>query len=168
MTRFVVRDAEPSDAAQIAAIARDSWTETYRDVFDAAFIKNFLATHYRVKDLAAGAARAREAPDWEFLVAEFDGVVVAFAEYGVGPRGPELFRIYADPVHYGRGVGHALLAELERRLDGHVDGYVLDVHARNERGVAFYRRHGFVVSGGGATPDCDLTMRRNLPAATGE
>jgi GNAT superfamily N-acetyltransferase len=160
----VVRDAAANDAARIAEIARASWTDTYRDIFDAAFIEEFLATHYRVEDLANGAARAAEADDRHFLVAERDGDVVAFAQYAVGPRGPQLFRIYADPPHYGIGAGHALLEELHRRLAGRVEGYVLDVHSRNERGLAFYRRHGFVVVGGGETPDCDLTLRRDLTA----
>jgi ribosomal protein S18 acetylase RimI-like enzyme len=165
VTRFIVRDAAPSDAARIAAVARESWTETYRGIFDATFIEDFLATHYRVEDLAAGAAHAANAEDRQFLVAERDGEVIAFAQFGVGPRGPELSRIYADPAHYGTGAGHALLEELHRRLEGRVDGYILDVHSRNERGLAFYRRHGFVVAGGGATPDCDLTLRRELDTA---
>ena len=162
-----VRDAAPGDAPRIAAIARASWTDTYRDIFEPTFIDDFLATNYRVEDLAVGAERAAEAADRHFLVAERAGDVVAFAQFGVGPRGPELFRIYADPDHYGSGAGHALLEELHRRLVGHVDGYVLDVHPRNERGLAFYRRHGFVVAGEGASPDCHLMLRRELGGADG-
>lgn len=164
MTTVVVRDATPDDAARIAAVARASWTDTYRDIFDPSYIEDFLASHYRVDDLASAAKHAAEADDRHFLVAERGGEVVAFAEFGVGPRGPELFRIYADPAHYGTGAGHALLEELHRRLVGHVDGYVLDVHPRNERGLAFYRRHGFVVAGEGASPDCHLMLRGELRA----
>ena len=157
-----VRDATPADAERIAAVARASWTDTYRNIFDAAFIEDFLATNYRPEDLAAGAQRAADDEDRHFLVAERGGEVVAFAQYGVGPRGPQLSRIYADPAHYGSGVGSALLAELHRRLEGRVESYLVDVHSRNARGVGFYRRQGFEVVGGGATPECDLTMRRSL------
>jgi [ribosomal protein S5]-alanine N-acetyltransferase len=157
-----VRNARPPDAERIAEVARRSWTDTYRDIFEPAFIEEFLSRNYDAADLAAAAERAPAAEDREFLVAERDGNVVAFAHYAVGPRGPQLFRIYADPAHYGTGAGHALLAELERRLAGRVDGYLLDVHSRNARGRAFYDRHGFVIVGGGATPDCDLTLRRTL------
>ena len=160
-----VRDATPADAERIAAVARASWTDTYRDIFDAAFIEDFLAANYRPEDLAAGAQRAADDEDRHFMVAERGGEVVAFAQYGVGPRGPELFRIYADPAHYGSGVGSALLAELHRRLEGRVDSYTVDVHSRNGRGVGFYRRQGFEVVGGGPTPDCDFTMRRQVGAA---
>lgn len=157
-----VRDARPEDAPRIAEVARRSWTDTYRDIFEPAFIEDFLARNYDVADLATGAQRAAAADDREFLVAELDGQVIAFAHYAVGPDGPKLYRIYADPDHYGSGAGHALLTELERRLRGRVEAYVLDVHSRNARGRAFYDRHGFVIVGGGATPDCDLTLRRTL------
>lgn len=162
MTPPAVRDARPEDAARIAEIARASWTDTYRDIFETSFIDEFLVRNYRPEDLAAQAERAMTADDHQFLVAERDGELLAFAQYAVGPRGPQLFRIYADPAHYGAGAGHALLGELERRLAGRVDGYILDVHSRNTRGRAFYDRHGFEVVGGGATPDCDLTLRRTL------
>jgi GNAT superfamily N-acetyltransferase len=162
MTDVRVRDAAAGDAERIAEVARLSWTDTYRDIFEPAFIEDFLARNYAVADLAAGAERAAAADDRHFLVAERDGQVIAFAQYGVGPRGPELFRIYADPAHYGTGAGHALLEELHRRLEGRVSEYVLDVHSRNARGRAFYERHGFAIVGGGTTPDCDLTLRRTL------
>ncbi len=157
-----VRDAVPTDAERIAAVARASWTDTYRDIFDAPFIEDFLAANYRPEDLASGARRAADDKDRHFLVAERDGVVVAFAQYGVGPHGPQLFRIYADPAHYGSGLGSALLNELHRRLEGRVEAYLVEVHSRNSRGVAFYERQGFIVVGGGATPDCDLTLRRSV------
>lgn len=162
MSGLAVRDARAADAERIAEVARRSWTDTYRDIFEPAFMEDFLARAYAVEQLARAADRAARRDDEHFLVAERDGEVVAYAQYGVGPRGPELFRIYADPAHYGGGAGHALLTELHRRLAGRVDGYVLDVHSRNARGRAFYDRHGFVVVGGGATPECDLTMRITL------
>jgi GNAT superfamily N-acetyltransferase len=157
-----VRVATPADAEAIAAVARASWTDTYRDIFEPAFIQEFLATNYATDALSAQAERAASIDDRHFLVAERDGAVIAFAQFGDGPRGPELFRIYADPAHYGTGAGSALLAELHRRLDGRVASYLVDVHSRNERGRAFYDRNGFVIVGGGGTTDCDLTLRRTL------
>lgn len=157
-----VRDATAADAEAISRVARASWTDTYRDIFEPEFIERFLAEAYDLERLAASVGRAAARDNEHFLIAERDGAIIAFAQYGEGRRGPELFRIYADPAHYGTGAGSALLGELHRRLAGRVAGYVLDVHSRNKRGRAFYERNGFVVVGGGDTPDCDLTLRRTL------
>jgi RimJ/RimL family protein N-acetyltransferase len=158
----IVRDATAADAGAIERVARASWTDTYRDIFDAAYIEDFLSRAYATDALASAAERAADREDAHFIVAERDGALVAFAQFGPGPRGPELFRIYAHPAAYGSGVGAALLAELHRRLDGRVESYVLDVHPDNERGRAFYDRNGFVIGGVGATPDCHLMLRRTL------
>ena len=160
MTPVTVRDARPEDVADISRVANASWRDTYRDIFEPDFIDEFLATHYSREALAQAVERAASRDDTHFLVAEREGQVVAYANYGSGPDGPALWRIYAHPDHNGTGAGSALLDELESRLD--VDAYQLDVHSRNERGRAFYDRRGFVIVGGGATPDCDLTLRRTL------
>jgi [ribosomal protein S5]-alanine N-acetyltransferase len=163
VTPVSVRDAVAADAEAIAGVARASWAATYRDIFEPAFIAEFLDANYQPEGLARQAERADASLDEHFLVAERGGSVVAFAQFGVGSRGPELFRIYADPAHFGTGAGSALLGELHRRLTGHVEEYVLEVHSKNERGRAFYDRNGFVIAGDeGRMPGCDLVLRRTL------
>jgi [ribosomal protein S5]-alanine N-acetyltransferase len=163
VTPVSIRDALAADAGAIARVARASWQETYHDIFEPAFVGEFLDANYQPAALAEQAERAAGADDGHFLVAERDGEVVAFAQFGVGSRGPELFRIYADPAHFGTGAGSALLDELHRRLAGRVDTYVLEVHSKNARGRAFYDRQGFVIVGDGTLmPGCDLVLRRTL------
>ena len=166
MTPVSIRDATPDDSEAIARIARASWAETYRDIFEPAFITEFLDANYQPASLAEQAERAAGQEDHHFLVAERDGEVVAFAQLGVGSRGPELFRIYADPAHFGTGAGSALLDELHRRLAGRVDSYVVEVHSKNARGRTFYDRQGFVIVGEGThVPGGDLVLRRTLAPA---
>ena len=156
-----VRDATIEDASAIRRVAQASWRHTYRDIFAPEFIEAFLDRNYSEAALA-GAAEAATRDESAFLVAEREGAIVGYLHFGEGPRGPELYRIYADPAHFGTGVGSALPSELHERIEGRVEAYVLDVHSRNERGRAFYERNGFVTVGGGATEDCDLTLRRTL------
>jgi GNAT superfamily N-acetyltransferase len=161
VTPVVVRDASAADAAAIEGVARRSWASTYGPIFDPAYIDEFLARNYAPARLAAAIEAAAARDDAHFLVAERDAVVVAFAQYGVGTRGPELFRIYADPAQYGTGVGAALLAELHRRIVGHVNSYLVDVHVENELGRAFYERRGFVPEGRVAE-DGHIALRKTL------
>src|SRR5690606_8685133 len=123
VTPVTVRDARPEDAEAIARVARASWRETYRGIFEAEVIDRFLRENYAAEALARQAERAAASDREEFLVAERAGSVVGYAHFGVGARGPELSRIYADPAHYGTGVGSALLDELHRRLTGRVESY---------------------------------------------
>ena len=163
MTPVSIRDATPDDSEAIARVARASWAETYRDIFEPTFIAEFLDANYQPASLAEQAERAAGLEDHQFLVAERDGEVVAFAQFGVGSRGPELFRIYADPAHFGTGAGSALLDELHLRVAGRVDTYVVEVHSKNARGRTFYDRQGFVIVGEGTlVPGGDLVLRRTL------
>jgi [ribosomal protein S5]-alanine N-acetyltransferase len=163
VTPVSIRDATPDDSEAIARIARASWSETYRDIFDPTFIAEFLDANYQPASLAEQAERAAGLEDHQFLVAERDGEVVAFAQFGVGSRGPQLFRIYADPAHFGTGAGSALLDELHLRLAGWVETYLVEVHSENARGRKFYDKQGFVIVGEGTlAPGGDLVLRRTL------
>ena len=44
---------------------------------------------------------------------------------------------------------------------------VRDATADDAPRLAFYRRHGLVVAGDAASPDCHLTLRRELKAGDG-
>jgi ribosomal-protein-alanine N-acetyltransferase len=157
-----VRNAEPADAPAIASVARASWRTTYRDVFEPAFIEEFLERSYSIDALDGAIRRAAAESTSVFLVAGRGREVQAYLQFGLGQRGPELFRVYAHPKVFGTGLGGALLAELHRRIGGTVESYLLDVHPQNVRGRAFYDRNGFVVVR--ETGDC-LTLRRNLHPA---
>lgn len=133
----VIRDAAPADAAAIRRIALAAWPATYRGLLDDAFIERVLEESYSIDAL-------REAieGEGEFLVAEDDGELRGYLQYGEGEHGPELFRLYVDPEHVAGGLGTALLEALNERLPADAS-YVALVHSRNDGAIRFYERHGF-------------------------
>ncbi|MFC6732944.1 MULTISPECIES: N-acetyltransferase [unclassified Haladaptatus] len=55
-----------------------------------------------------------------------------------------VMNIFVRPEHRGQGVGSALLAEAESRLEAAgADTVTLDVMAANDRAIQFYERHGY-------------------------
>lgn len=142
-TRVVVRDAEPSDAAAIAAIGMAAVPQTYKDLCEEAVVRNIVEQSYALDALAACIARCAHADDAHFLVAESTGRIVGFLHYDCEGPEPELHRIYLDPAVKRKGIGSTLVAELHARLDAGAS-YILMVIADNHPAVAFYRRHGLV------------------------
>jgi diamine N-acetyltransferase len=139
----LIRDAEPADAAGIAAIGRAAVPETYRALVDPAVLRSILEQSYSIAALEACIARCRDAWDAHFLLAEMDERVVGFLHYDCASAEPELHRIYVEPALKRRGIGSALLRELHRRLPVGAS-YMLMVVAANLAAVSFYQRHGFV------------------------
>lgn len=166
---LTTRDAVPSDAPAIRAVAERAWPAAYEGLFEPEFIQLVLDRTYDAELLAEAIA----APGSVFLVAEDDGEVIGYLHYADG----ELNRLYVEPERIGTGAGRLLLAELERRLEPGTE-YVALVRAGNHRAVSFYLRNGFEtarhVDGfarfaeawGLDLPDSgshDLLMRRRLP-----
>ncbi len=144
---MVIRDAVPQDAAALAALAEAAMRATYAPIAQAAVYEAMIAQTC-TRDafeavLTRGAADERAA----LLVAMKDGTLDGYLDFGSDQNGfLELRRLYTAAARTGRGVGAALVEALERRLPvGTV--YRAVVHARNERGLAFWIRHGFVVEG---------------------
>ncbi len=141
--RVVVRDAEPADAAAIAAIGMVAVPETYKDLCEEAVVRSIVEQSYALDALRECITRCARASDAHFLVAERAGRIVGFLHYDCEGAEPELHRIYLDPAEKRKGIGSALLGEFHARLDA-CASYILMVIADNHPAVAFYRRHGLV------------------------
>ena len=70
---------------------------------------------------------------------EFDGEPAGF----VAVVGTSIEHLYVAPTRQGRGVGAALLREVQDRAAGELQ---LHVFQRNVAARAFYERHGFLLS----------------------
>ena len=75
--------------------------------------------------------------------------------------GPLLVGVYVTPALRGRGAGvaDALLDAIETWAADHGSTLRLHVHEDNERALAFYRRRGYVLTGGSEPYVLDASQR---------
>ena len=106
-----IRVARPKDAADVARIYIDSWHDTYPAVLSRAMLCAMTPQGQMARWQAAIRAQKRET----VLVAEdAKAGLVAMASLGpsrdksLGYDG-EVYTLYVDPNHFGRGVGRTLL-----------------------------------------------------------
>ena len=148
MPTLILREARPDEAALIARLARQSFTETFADANTPEDLALFLDSAYR--DAQQGAELAD--PDWTTLLALEDGVPAGFAQLRrnhpeacvTGPAPVELNRLYVLQAFHGRGLGAALMqAVVERARAEGFRTLWLGVWEHNLKAQAFYRRWGF-------------------------
>jgi ribosomal protein S18 acetylase RimI-like enzyme len=126
--RQFVRKATDSDLARIAEIE----VFNYRLNFYPIFRNDWF--YFRELTVPSLMESYREKLD-HVLVYD-DGAVKGFAE----TEGTELRKLFVEPVLQGQAIGAALLEEAVNTC--HIDHlYALE---KNVRGIAFYRRHGFM------------------------
>ena len=147
-----VRAATPDDAHAIATVHVASWQVAFRGL-----VPDDVLDDLSVSDRARiWADRLTAATPRTGTVLVVDGTdVLGFASTGPArdvvddPAAGELYRIYLDPSAWDRGHGRRLHdGALDRlRIDGFTHA-VLWVLEANERALRFYRRRGWVPTGG--------------------
>ncbi|MDQ0687457.1 GNAT superfamily N-acetyltransferase [Streptomyces achromogenes] len=148
---IAVRDMRLGDVDRVSEIRVRGWQTAYRGLLP--------DSHLDALSVAEDAEQrraffARGGPAVVNLVAERGDAVVGWAAHGpyrdgeVRTTDAELYAIYVDPGHLGRGVGHALLQESVRRAGalGHSRMY-LWVLKGNVAARRFYERAGFGADG---------------------
>lgn len=148
----IFRTATRADIATLAALATDTFTET----FGASYHPEDLAAHHAEKNSVAYFTAAFEAGDTIILVEE-NGAAVGYGKLGkvelpVKPRpapgGVEIHRVYIRATHQGRGLGRALMLQLlaDARVQ-HAPVLYVGVWQENLRAQALYRHYGFEIIG---------------------
>jgi ribosomal protein S18 acetylase RimI-like enzyme len=153
-----VREATVDDAGSSGLVHVRSWQAAYAGIVP----DDVLAALDPVQRAAGHRRRIadRDRPG-VLLVAERDGAVVGFVEFGpYGLYGDgdgdettgEVYAIYVHPDHWGQGAGRALMEAAVDRLgaDGRrpVRLWVFDANEPTRR---FYERCGFVADGATGT-----------------
>jgi len=139
-----VRAACAEDAAAIAALHAASWSQTYADVLDPAYLRERVpAERGALWQLRFASPKANQ----QVFAAEDAGEVVGFACVFLAEHqawGSYLDNLHVAPGHQGRGVGAALLAAVaaacERECPGR--GLYLSVNQSNHRAQRFYAALG--------------------------
>ena len=164
------RDAGPEDAAVVARLGRDSFTETFGHLYTAENLAAFLDNH------SEGNWRSELAdPRFAVRLGEAEGRAVGYCKLGPPSlpfevSGPtiELRQLYVLKPWQGEGVAAALMdwALAEARRRGAADIY-LSVFVDNPRARRFYERYGFEPVGRydfmvGTHADEDIIMRLKL------
>lgn len=164
------RDAGPDDAASLAALARQTFTETFGHLYTPENLAAFLAGH-STEDWRA----ELEDPDFTVRIGEADGQAIAYAKVGppslpfeaTGPT-TELRQFYVLGPWQGEGAAQSLMAWVldEARRRGAEQLY-LSVFVDNHRARRFYERYGFEAVGRydfmvGTHADEDIIMRLEL------
>lgn len=167
---LVLRSPSPADASTLAALARDTFTQTFGHLYAPEDLALFLD---RQTPEAYGAEIAD--PAYAIRFAEVDGAIAGFVKLGPPslPFTPEtgaieLRQLYLFQPHHGSGVAAEMMAWAiaEARARGYRTLY-LSVFTDNHRARRFYARHGFEEVGPyvfkvGNHEDADIVMRRSL------
>ena len=165
----VIRSASTADAAEIAAVMRDSWFAAYDGIIASAIIDRATSPD--------GGARIRQSfrtRPWQRMIAAVAhgpapasaARIVGYASFGperdvLGmpwpyPRTPagrdgqvaELYALYVHPAWWSTGTGRALMDRIlaKARASGYtsITLWVLEANARARR---FYQRAGFAPDG---------------------
>lgn len=164
------RTATRADAARLAELGAQTFTDTFGHLYDPADLAIFLKSH-------TSEAWAKELADPAFSVriAELDSRLVGYAKLGpphlpFEPRGEaaELRQLYVVEEMKGRGVARELMDwVLQRARDRRADHLYLSVFTDNHRARRFYEKMGFEAEGTyafmvGNHADEDIVMRLKL------
>ena len=140
------RDAEPADAAALARLFVQSFTETFGQLYKPEDLAAFLSE----KDEAGWAEELRD-PGLSVRLVEVEGEAVAFAKVGpvslpVEPKRPavELRQFYVLKPWQGKGIAEELMRwVLDTAQAKGAEELYLSVYVDNHRARRFYERYGF-------------------------
>jgi ribosomal-protein-alanine N-acetyltransferase len=137
----VIGRATGADVEGIRRVAAIGWRTTYRDIYTAEHVADFIDRAYSLE----GLTRSVNRPQQVFLVAKDGRWVVGFCHFGPSEAGFQLYRMYVVPAYWRVGIGARFMALMEAHLRGlGAADYHCYVQERNEIGKAFYRKAGFV------------------------
>lgn len=146
MSAISYRDADARDAAELAAFAERTFTETFGHLYPPEDLASYVEAKYRAHVMRAELAD----PESRYRLALRGGAIVGYCKMGVvdmevdATDALELHRLYVDSNVKGAGVAKTLMDEALAWARGKGARVMfLSVWENNTRAQAFYRRYGF-------------------------
>jgi len=145
---LIIRQAQPADAADIAALSRQTFYDTFAAFNTKEDMDKFMNESFSMDQLMA----ELDMPDNTFIAALLEDELVGYAKITESRNPPELGntnaieigRIYAAQKAIGHGIGKALMEEcLSLAVLKNKQLVWLGVWERNERAISFYKKFGF-------------------------
>lgn len=162
------RDARTIDGPALAAMARQSFTETFGMLYPESDLSAFLDEAFGPNGLPAQLSD----PDFAIRLALDEGQIIGFVKMGPvtfpgewRPDAIELYQFYVLSGWHGQGVAQKLMAwSLDHARSHGAREVILSVYVDNHRAHRFYEKYGFHDIGRiafrvGATVDDDNLMR---------
>ncbi len=145
----VIIQADLSDAAVIASIGRESFSDAFGSVFNKRQdLEQYLDHTYNIGKIATSIAR----PNNVFFIALHNDRPVGFVKIKkqslnsriAGDKHTELQKIYVLKEYHGRGISAPLMQSvLQLTKEIQPDYLWLDVIIQNARAIRFYEKNGF-------------------------
>jgi len=171
-----IRYATLSDAKHLAALAEDTFRETFASMNTVEDMNLHCRTSYGEE------LQATEISDPNIVTLVYDhrGQLIAFAQLRwseapscVSATSPgEIQRLYVAKAWHGKGIAHEMMTACITEMGTRKSDVVwLGVWERNPRAIAFYRKVGFSPVGShvfplGTDPQRDVVMVRAVSPST--
>jgi ribosomal protein S18 acetylase RimI-like enzyme len=135
-----IRNAEPTDAGAIARIHVDGWRHAYRGILPESYLQGLSYSKREVNW-----SKWLSENTMSVLVAEDNGSVIGYVAGAKEGELGKLLGLYLNPSFIGKGIGKALLVQLEAVMKP--SKLLLMVLKGNTLGTSFYERNGFGFTG---------------------
>lgn len=139
-----ISEGKPEDLAEIAAVLRSAWMDTYPSKE-----LGITAEYIEHEDLDAVERETIEKrflghpdPDRRLIVARVDGKIVGFCSAFKTSRDVYISSMYVHPASQRLGVGRQMMQNTLSWFGEQPDVY-LNVAIHNQKAIDFYRQFGF-------------------------
>lgn len=144
MSEFTVRPLKLDEVESLCRLAHEIWHAHYPAIISKAQIDHMLAQRYSPSSIRASLDSSFWLAAWHGL--KMAGFAQAFADDV--PSTWKLDKLYVHPDHQRRGIGQALLDQMNRQLrDAGATRLILRVNRHNKIALAAYAKYGFSIYG---------------------